>query len=229
MTGRALVEIAIIIVGVLIAFQVENWRSERDSREQEAAQIAALRDDFTENASRLRELIGRQEDILAAQSRLLRIAHQIEPKPGSDELAYLITTAQSFYRMKAVMGAYQSLVSSGDLRLLRNSELRSDLAEFVDTLGDGYDDEDLGTLLRVQMFASMSQSINVLTTFSPDYGGFDWLSEIDDDPDFDSLFANQDYLNHIAILAVAENGQLRFYSNLLELANRILDNLDPAI
>ena len=225
-TGRAIAEIAIIIVGVLLAFQVENWRMERDSRDQEAAQLAALRTDFLENISRLREVIALQKSVVDAQSRLLRIANQLDPRPTESELGSVITEAQSFYRLKAVMGAYQSLVSSGDLRLLRNSELRAALAKFADTLGDGYDDEELGTLLRVQMFASMSKSINVLSTFSADYGGFEWLSELSLGPDFESLLGNQDYLNHIAILAVAERGQVRFYEDLLELANRILAILE---
>ena len=215
-------EIGIIIVGVLIAFQVENWRTERDTRDQEAAQLAALRSDFLENISRLQEVIALEEGIVDAQSRLLRIANQVDPRPTDSELVGVITEAQSFYRLKAVMGAYGSLVSSGDLRLLRNSELRAALAKFADTLGDGYDDEELGTLLRVQMFASMSKSINVLTTFSPNYGGFEWLSELSVDADFDLLLSNQDYLNHIAILSVAERGQLWFYEDLLELASRIL-------
>ena len=229
MTGQSIAEIAIIIVGVLIAFQVENWRIDRDSVEQEAAQLAALRADFLENASRLREVIALQEKVVDAQSRLLRIASRIDPRPRKDELIQLITTSQSFYRLKAVMGAYRSLVSSGDMRLLRNSDLRAALAEFADTLGDGYEDEELGTLLRVQMFASMSKSVNVLTMFSANYGGFEWLPEIDEDPDFDSLLSNQDYSNHIAILAVAEAGQLGFYEDLLDLANRILGILESEI
>jgi hypothetical protein len=112
------------------------------------------------------------------------------------------------------------------MRLLQNSDLRAALAEFADTLGDGYEDEEVATLLRVQMFAGMSQTIDVLSTFSASYGGFEWLSDVSVPTDFDSLLGNQDYLNHIAILSVAERGQLNFYKNLLDLANRILDILE---
>jgi Tfp pilus assembly protein PilE len=111
MAGTAIAEIAIIIVGVLLAFQVENWRVDRDTREQEAAQLMALHADFLRNSSRLEEVIALQEGVVRAQSRLLKIAYQIDPRPAGDELVQVITTAQSFYRLKAVMGAYQSLVS----------------------------------------------------------------------------------------------------------------------
>lgn len=226
MAGTAIAEVAIIIVGVLLAFQVENWRADRDSREQEKAQIAALHADFLQNSARLEQVIALQEGIVDAQSRLLRIAYQIDPRPADDELVRVVTKAQSFHRLKAVMGAYRSLVSSGDMRLLRNANLRAALAEFADTLGDGYEDEEVATLLRVQMFAGMSQTIDVLSTFSASYGGFEWLSELELRPDFDALFDNQDYLNHIAILSVAERGQLRFYKSLLDLANHIIVLLD---
>ena len=100
---------------------------------------------------------------------------------------------------------------------------------FADTLGDGYEDEELATLLRVQMFAGMSQSADILSTFSANYGGFEWLAEANLSRDFDAFLGNQDYLNHVAILSVAERGQLYFYRNLLDLANRILDILESEI
>lgn len=223
--GRAVSEIVIIIIGVLIAFQVEDWRAEQESLKQEAAQIAALRADFAENIVRLEELVSLQDDIVAAQTRLLRIIYDHDPRPDNDELVRIITTAQSFHRLKPVMGAYQAMVSSGDLRLLRDQELRAALADFAGTLGDGYEDEELGTQLRVQMFAAMSESIDILSVFSEDYGDFGSFLLRSKEPDFDALFGNQDYTNHIAILTVAESGQTRFYRDLLERARRITEIL----
>ncbi len=74
-TGRAIGEIAVIIIGVLIAFQFEDWSGERELREQETAQLYALHADFIENVKRLQGVIDRQEVVVGSQTQLLGIIH----------------------------------------------------------------------------------------------------------------------------------------------------------
>ncbi len=54
-------ELFVVVLGILVAFQVDEWRSERELQEQENAQLYALHADFTENVKRLEGVIDRQE------------------------------------------------------------------------------------------------------------------------------------------------------------------------
>ena len=221
-TGRAIGEIAIIIIGVLIAFQFEDWRGERELREQEIAQLYALHADFTENVNRLQSVIDQQEEVVVSQTRLLRIIHGNQERPNEGALQKLVTDSFMFFRLEAVLGAYQSLVSSGDLRLIRDQRLRAAIAEFAGTLGDGYEDEELGTQLRVRLISEMSSSTELLAVLEPGFRARGSLPDSSYGPDFDALLDNRAYRNHLTILTFIESGQLRFYRGLLESAETIV-------
>lgn len=66
--GRLLAEFAIIFVGVVLAFQFENWREAQVDREREAEALVALGADFEAN---LRNL----DDTLEGQRRTAEALH----------------------------------------------------------------------------------------------------------------------------------------------------------
>ena len=220
--GRSIGEIAIIIIGVLIAFQFEEWRGERELREQEIAQLYALHADFTENVKRLQGVIDRQEVVVASQTQLLGIIHGHQDMPNEEALKNLVTDSFMFFRLEEVLGAYQALISSGDLRLIQDRGLRAAIAEFAGTLGDGYEDEELGLRLRVRLISEMSSSTEVLAVLKPSFRAGGSLPDSAYDPDFNALLANRAYRNHLTILTYIEAGQLDFYRGLLASAKTIV-------
>ncbi len=220
--ARSIGEIAIIIIGVLIAFQFEEWRGERELREQEIAQLYALQADFTENIKRLQGVIDRQEVVVASQTRLLGIIHGHQDMPNEEALKKLVTDSFMFFRLEEVLGAYQALVSSGDLRLIRDRSLRAAIAEFAGTLGDGYEDEKLGLQLRVRLISEMSSSTEFLAVLEPSFRADGSLPDSAYDPDFKALLDNRAYRNHLTLLTYIESGQLDFYRGLLVSAKSIV-------
>ena len=223
-TGRAIGEIAVIIIGVLIAFQFENWRGERELREQEIAQLYALHADFVENVNRLQGVIRRQEVVVSSQTRLLDVMHGHQDIPDEDILKKLVTDSFMFFRLEAVFGAYQALVSSGDLRLIRDRRLREALAEFAGTVGDGYEDEELGLHTRVRLLSEMSASTEFLAVLDPSFRTtYATLPDSGYDPDFNELLNNREYRNHLTLLTFIESGQLNFYRGLLSSAETIVN------
>jgi hypothetical protein len=64
------------------------------------------------------------------------------PRPSQDEIRDMFGHAQGYQRLEPMTGAYEAMVSSGDLRLLRDQELRhvaavlrhSELVPFLGTM-----------------------------------------------------------------------------------------------
>jgi hypothetical protein len=219
---RLSVEATAIVASILLAFAIDAWWDERELREQEIAQLYALHADFTENVKRLQDVIDWQEVVVASQTRLLGIIHGHQDMPNEEALKKLVTDSFMFYRLEEVLGAYQALVSSGDLRMIRDRKLRAAIAEFAGTLGDGYEDEELGLRLRVRLLSEMSSSTEILAVLEPSFRADGSLPDSAYDPDFNALLDNRDYRNHLAILTYIENGQLYFYLGLLDSAKTIV-------
>jgi hypothetical protein len=219
---RLSVEATAIVASILLAFAIDALWDERELREQEIAQLHALHADFTENVKRLQRVIDRQNEFVASQARLLEIIHDHQDLPNEEALKKLVTESFMFTRLDAVLGAYQALVSSGDLRMIRDRNLRTAIAEFVGTLGDGFEDEKLGLETRVRLLSEMSSSTDLLAVLEPRFRAFGSLPDSAFDPDFKALLDNRAYRNHLAILTYIESGQLDFYRRLLVSAETIV-------
>jgi len=219
---RLSVEATAIVASILLAFAIDALWDERELREQEIAQLHALHADFTENVKRLQRVIDRQEEFVASQARLLEIIHGHQDMPNEEALKKLVTESFMFSRLEEVLGAYQALVSSGDLRMIRDRKLRAAIAEFVGTLGDGYEDEKLGLQVRVRLLSEMSSSTDLLAVLQPSFRAFGSLPDSAFDPDFKALLDNRAYRNHLALLTFIESGQLDFYRGLLASAETIV-------
>ena len=65
-------ELVIVVLGILIAFQVENWRESRAEREAEAVALAGLASDLSADLDLIARFVERSERRAAAMDGLLR-------------------------------------------------------------------------------------------------------------------------------------------------------------
>lgn len=226
---RVLGDLIVIVAGVLIAFQVENWRENVQARQREQAQLVALAADFEENAARLRDAESFQRRALRAYGRVLAIGNGDAPMPPADSAYRDFRHIRQFARLEPVTGAYDAMVSSGDLRLLQSQELRAELAAFAGAAGDGYEDEGLAELLRAEFtllgartvpMGRMTRGLGTVESF-----GDDEIQYETQDPqiDFEPLFTDQTYLGLAIELGEIETRVLRYFEDLHARTNRILE------
>lgn len=121
---HALVELATVVVGILIAVAINNWAQARHDATLEARYLDRLLADSAENLKMLRERIDghtRRADRLARLSSWLTSGS--EP-PTDDEISDVLCR----WFMQPALGlrreTYTELVSTGNLSLLRDLPLR---------------------------------------------------------------------------------------------------------
>jgi hypothetical protein len=85
----ALVEMVLIVAGVLIAFQADEWNDDRKAEAGAQAQLGALVADFQANQARLDTIMQLQDRVVAAQVALLNVVHGHNERPGADSLEVL--------------------------------------------------------------------------------------------------------------------------------------------
>lgn len=120
-------DFCIVVVGILLAFQITNWSEARSDRTQERQIIERLYADF--------EKLGR--DVDASIEMMGPIVDEIETIKeliikGSNEtdLQRLEEFYESEFGLQSIAGlsdTYEQLISSGDMNLISNDELRSAL------------------------------------------------------------------------------------------------------
>ena len=121
----------IVVLGVFIGIEVANWNQARQDRHEERRYygqlLVDLRSDL-ETFSRAERLADRYDE--AAQLVIDRLSGKVPPQASPGRMATAIHHAGFIYIPYTTRGTYDELVSTGNLRLLRNSQLKSEIADY---------------------------------------------------------------------------------------------------
>lgn len=124
-------ELAVIVVGVLIALAAESAWSERSDRAREQIILNDLLEEFRENEDRMREDIEANVIGIEANEALLARA-RVAVRIPRDSVLELWSATQDWARFDPVTGTLSSVVSTGDLSLIQNRALRHRIAGWTD-------------------------------------------------------------------------------------------------
>jgi hypothetical protein len=211
---RAAGEIAVVVVGVLIAFALNAWWVERDARRTEQVHLRALSADFERNAGSLRVLVERQGRVEQASLNLLKLA-RTEPSAPPERVRAMLGPVFSSIRFEPVMGAYDALLNSAGLALISDDELRASLATFAARMSgrytERYADELYFSLTRE--FAGQIRFADVL------------LADADSSASFASLLGDPKFQDHLAFRHSAEREVADEYGLFLKEAEAIIVHL----
>ena len=127
----AIGEIILVVIGILIALQLNNLNEIQKINETEYIYLNALHDEFTNN---LKEV----ERVMKLNERNLKTAHTLLGKMGTDnpdftEKAFdslMYRTIMSEIQYRPSPGILVELVNSGKLSIISNRELRLKLASW---------------------------------------------------------------------------------------------------
>ena len=207
-------ELVIVVLGVVIGFQVSSWGQQRDLREREAAQLAALRDDFLANREQLTGVLARVELAATRQREMLRVIHGHAPRPSRDSLGMLVFSTVTFARFAPVLGAYEAMLSAGDLRLIRDPDLRRHLAHFAELAEAGYEDEEQATMIRVRLMEYLAQHGDILAIVYPEWRAGAGLPESSMAMDLDALLVDPAFSTLVTPMAFVEASMLEYYRDM---------------
>ena len=225
---RAVTEFVVIVVGVLVALQFEEWRDEREAQSRGRAAVVALRADLAETLARIEGDIRRQNRTLEAQRQLLQLSEGSADLPPPDSMAALVTRAIMYQRLEPVTGSYDALVNAGDLRIIPDSELRSELAALFAVMGEGYEDEGLSMALRMQMIAALANTSDALAVTGSALRGPLGLPPGGRTAEYRALLDDPSYITMLMMVMLAEKYQLDYFVDLRDRIVRLLESLEDA-
>jgi hypothetical protein len=136
----AIGEIILVVIGILIALQINTWNQQRIENKQELELLKALKDEFEYNLREVNETIKvnkKATESCVALTNLIRADSLREVPEFVDQLLLNIGDFTSFDARTGVSG---EIVNSGKLSILKNKNIRSQLGNWLTLIADCEED-----------------------------------------------------------------------------------------
>ena len=132
----AIGEIVLVVLGILIALQINTWNKNRQDRKQEQQILVQLLNEYENNLIQLNQKILIRNGIVSSSLKLL--------KYKNDEMQNIVVDSFNFHLSRLFwrptfdpeLGVSTELTSSGKLYLLTNASLRNEITSFPSFLGE---------------------------------------------------------------------------------------------
>ncbi|MGB5458519.1 MAG: DUF6090 family protein [Eudoraea sp.] len=222
-------EIILVVIGILIALQINNWNENRKATNEEVKILNALHSDFKVSKDRIEETIKIQSKVLNYSQILIRI-HERQNKSEYqyfdthlDSLSNLIGYGTAWYRAEPVTGAYNSLISAGKIDLIKNKDLRQLLAQFIADFESGFEDHETSLQLLAKLNNETDHFILKIadnkTRKNDNYNS----RKNDSLKIAESFFKNDSYFGNLFLKSNDEGHRLERQKHMLEQVNSILN------
>ena len=135
----AIGEIVLVVIGILIALQINNWNEERKERKIENLILQDLKTEFKENLTDAKRVYDGNLQIFHAMEHIQKITSNQDYK--NTQIDTLMYDVFDWFDYTPKPGASNNLINSGNLSIIKNRELRSLLTIWSGVVAELEDDE----------------------------------------------------------------------------------------
>jgi hypothetical protein len=119
----AIGEIILVVFGILIALQINNWNEQRKNNQLEAEYYCRLLEDIQQDDDQINALISRAEDRLKASNQALRLLQQDSPRTTEVAKEIALAIKAIFMDYKPNNSAYEDLKSGANLNIIKDKNI----------------------------------------------------------------------------------------------------------
>lgn len=127
--GQATIEILLIVIGILIAFQIDRWKESRDKRQREIVTLAEIRESLQNDQRQLDLIADRYNTVILSLTILQK--HQFQKGTYHDSLQRHTDKLIYGFRFQQRTTAFDNLKIVG-IDLVTNDSLKTKLVELFD-------------------------------------------------------------------------------------------------
>lgn len=124
----AIGEIALVVIGILIAMEINNWSEAKKAREKELIYLENIRHDLLATSAELKRFIVLRKKIGTAAEKI--VSH-FEGEPITDWKTFNanLVTVYEWSRFYPIDNTFREMSSSGNLSLISNDSIKNGLLE----------------------------------------------------------------------------------------------------
>lgn len=216
----ALGEIALVVIGILIALQINNWNEERKARAEERELLTNLSVSFTNKLAELEDKnAGRIENIEDIDQLLNDISNQ-ELSYSEDEMLPVMGRLFTWFTVNEEFSVIDMLFSSGRINTISNDSLRAKLISWPDQMEEMFEEQRVIQDLVVNKLNPLISTYYSYSNFfrmdDPGYTGSTYPNN------FEGLLEDRDFENLISQKRVYLSNNINDTDILIENARSVL-------
>jgi hypothetical protein len=154
-------EIVLVVIGILIALSINNWSEQRKMNSQEQELLEGLKIEFRTNLKRLDKVLQLHKNSIENANEIMTYFNEDIsgiPEAKFDSLLFHIQNVWTFNPRK---GLLNSVITSGQINLISNVELKTQLASFEDMVNDIEEETREMSLLGANFYSITNEYINI--------------------------------------------------------------------
>lgn len=222
-------EILLVMIGILLALQVNNWNQNRLERNDEQKALLNLKKDFELNKSNLLYVINRLQNEIKGTASILNHTGERYNFNASVDLDSLLILATSTPRYFPQNGFLNELINSGKLSLIQNEELKIRLSSWETSINYIMDRTDINHSASVDLSKYVAKFGNWLSVDSRFKIGNLILPPSGFDEDNFPLLQKREFENLLDLQLVYKDGLLGSYNSALEACEAIQGTINEEI
>ena len=166
----AIGEIILVVIGILIALQINNWNKEKNQRGVEQSILTNLKEDFNKNQQEIEVLIFANHKYHRNLNKFIEVLTS-SPKETIIQIADTLTMAAiAAPTYIPTTSTIDVIISTGNIDLIKNEELKTLLSRFKREVADLSEDEnDVRVMANVQLAPLLSQENDLIDEYENTY------------------------------------------------------------
>lgn len=227
----AIGEIILVVIGILIALQINNNNEFKKEREQEQNYLKSLKEEFTYNKNQLKDVIDRTERYGNAAQEILENTGPIPTGITDKEFSRLyVNMVNTEIQYRPSNGVLDEIINSGKLEIFQNHELKRLLSSWSGIMVKvRFQEQELG-LIRLSLIDLGQEHANLRNMVYNSYESFNYVKPSRFQTNNLNLLKLQEFENEtMAYLATTRYANMHYYPDLLVTIESILDNIDHEI
>ena len=160
----AIGEIVLVVIGILIALQINTWNNNRELKKEELKVMKSLHKEFSQNLVKFDKVYN----VHLERKKNIELIMSIKPQEfSSDSLRVLFTKVQGNNdTFDPYQGIYNSLINSGKIEIVSNDSLKEKISRVQDLIIDYKEEETNSKNFAIQNLHKYILSETVFDNFN---------------------------------------------------------------
>lgn len=139
----AIGEIVLVVIGILIALQINTWNNEQIEKRQEQTVLIGIHETFTNNLENLNFIIDISMDSFDSSKTLMTLLGPDASDYTNDQVDSLINHMINYSTYDPSTGTLDNIINSGKLNIIQNEFLKENISNWSGLLNDVKKDIDI--------------------------------------------------------------------------------------